>query len=1801
MSSVKRKAVTEERPNKKSRNSDAAETKRPEKKSETPPNPTKSKKSGGEDGERKAPVKSILQREEKAFPRGGGSVLTPIEQKQIRVQAEQDVFFEQQTGQKAPAREDEDGALFDEETEAAPAAKKHKSKKNARDAPAKVPGSGIRIQGLSYKNLVVGSQVLGYVTAITGKDVALALANNLTGYVPITAISQLLNERIEKLLAEDEMKDDGEDEDIDLKSLFHVGQWLRATVMSTGSDAGEGKSKRHIELSVEPQSVNGGLEADNVVVDSMLQASVRSVEDHGLVMDLGLSSADVKGFVSKKELGIGYELEKMQEGQVLMCLVTGKGSNGKVLKLSPDALRFSALVVNKAPVVSEAPTVEAFLPGTAVQILVTETSAGGVAGKVMGMVETTADLVHSGAGAKDVDMSKKFKVGSKVKGRIVWTLPNDDGSRRVGVSMLDTMLALPPPVSKLPENASPKQKLHSAEVSPRMAPSSIVADATVTQVLPERGIFLSLPSASGTTLSAFAHISQISDKRIDVLTSASGPYKLGSTHKARVISHNPVDNLYHVALKESVLAQTFLRIEDLNVGEVVSGTVDRLILGGKTGITGVLVKLSEGVTGLVPDMHLSDVQLQHPERKFREGFPVKGRVLSVDLEKRHVRLTLKKSLINDESGVPLWKKYSELTPGMEGKGTIVNLLANGGVVQFFDNVRAWLPVAEMGEGFIQDPKQQFRLGQTVNVRIVSVTPETQEMKVSCKQDDTFDDAQQSTWDALSGGDLVSGSVTVNGGESVELDLENGLRGILKLGHLADGEASKAESALKRIRVGQKLTDLLVLNKLQRSRQVLLSNKPSLLKAARDQLLLRSFDDVKEETLVHGFARNITPEGIYVEYADGLVGLVPKSLVDSDLVGKPAFGLVENQTVKATVLSVDAVRERFTLTMREQSGEPAQKPTAATPGSHSVTMGQVVKVKIASVRSTQINVRHQDGAQGRVDFSEIFDSWEDILNKKAPLQKFKPNEEIEVKVLGVHDAKNHRFLPISHRQSKAPVYELSAKRTRVQGGNEDFLSLDSVKAGSSQVVFVNNHGDNCIWASLSPNVRGRIALMDLSDDVGMLQKLEKNFPVGSALRVQVKSVDLATGRLDFITASGQESTPVTLAELSPGMVLPGRVTKITERGVNVQLSDNLAGPVPLTELSDDFDQANPSQYNRNDIVRVCVLGVDASNKKVFLSLRPSKVLSSSLPVKDAQINTVSQLEAGQLVRGFVKHVGDRGVIVSLSARVDAFVRISDLSDSYVKDWKTIVEVDQLVTGRILNVDTAARNVQISLKASHVDKDYKSPLTIAELKAGMIITGKVRKVEDFGAFIDIDNTMPKLSGLCHRSEVASKRVEDVRKLYGEGDVVKAKILNVDVDKRKISLGLKASYFAEAIGEEDEEEEDDEMEGVELDGESDDAVEVDTEGGVELEDVQDMDSDDEEAAEAVVLDEDDDLVGPTEGLKTAGFDWTGDAFDNNKTATLPDSEPDTAAPKKKKRKAEIKVDMTGDLDKYGPRNASDFERQLLGQPNNSGLWIQYMAFQLQLSETQAARDLAERALRTIHIRESEEKGNIWIAWLNLEVEYGDDERVDDVFKQACQVQDPLVMHEKLASILINSGKYGKAEDVFEKMVGNKSFRANGDMWLNYASFLMEKMKNATRARSMLSRALQSVPANEHRLLTAKFAGLEFRSSEGDPERARTIFEGLVTEWPKWSGGWDMWVDLEQSRVAHAEGVEAKNEAREKVQALFERMTRQKMKPRRAKFVFKRWLVYEENHGDAKGRERVEGLARSFVEGLRKGDVEE
>ena len=117
--------------------------------------------------------------------------------------------------------------------------------------------------------------------------------------------------------------------------------------------------------------------------------------------------------------------------------------------------------------------------------------------------------------------------------------------------------------------------------------------------------------------------------------------------------------------------------------------------------------------------------------------------------------------------------------------------------------------------------------------------------------------------------------------------------------------------------------------------------------------------------------------------------------------------------------------------------------------------------------------------------------------------------------------------------------------------------------------------------------------------------------------------------------------------------------------------------------------------------------------------------------------------------------------------------------------------------------------------------------------------------------------------------------------------------------------------------------------------------------------------------------------------------------------------------------------------------------------------------------------------------------------------------------------------------------------------------------------------RARALLERATQSVSSSQHRHLTQKFASLEFKSPNGEAERGRTFFAGLIETWPKKWDIWDVYLSLEMS---HGD--------EENVRALFEKMSKADMKKRRAEIVFRRWKEWEESLGNAQAVKNVNAL---------------
>lgn len=1635
---------------------------------------------------------------------------------------------------------------------------KGKGKKTVVDEP------GVKVESLNFKKLVKGSLVLAQVSRIDRLSLQLSLPYNLSGHVSVLAVSDQLTARLEEAARKDDDDDDDDDaeesaddsaNDVNLKSIFAVGQYLRAYVVSTAEESLSGRPRRKIDLSLRPVEANSGLSVDDVVPCSTVMASVVSVEDHGCVMDLGVSG--LRGFLATSKIDASVQSHRLQSGAVFFCRVLAKASGGSVAQLS--LLQEDLARVGRVP--SEATTINTYLPGTPATLLISAVDRRGVVGSIMGHLNATADVVHSGAGPDGIDLESTYKVGAKVKARIICNFP-DAKEPKVGVSLLSHVTGLT------------RKRSRADELPTDVLPvSSAVDECVVRHVETEIGLFVDTGVAG---LPGFVHISRVKDGKVDALFEGSGPYRLQSVHKGRVVGYSELDGLFHLSFQKSILEQQYIRLEDVPVGAIVTCDVEKLVIK-EHGVSGIIVKIADGITGFVAERHLADVKLQHPEKKFREGIKVRARVLSVNPSMRRMRLTLKKTLVNSEA--PVVAKLDRVVVGMHMPGTIVKLQANGAQIQFYGSVRGFLPVSEMSEAYIRDPADHFRLGQVVGVHVVDVNPDQRRLIVSCKDPSAFGLDKQKALKSLSVGEIVSAKVTEKTEDQVLVELEGSqLRAILPMGHLTDKSPSKNSFAFKRISAGQTLSGLMVIDKHEQRRAITLTQKPSLVGALKDGKFPVSFDDVKTGDELCGFVRDVTSTAVFVQFAGGMYGVLPKSRLSTEAQSQPGFGLQKNESIDVRVSSLVPDQRRILLVPAsggpdEADVVPEQRRRAAP--EDGLAFGSIVTAKITSVKQTQLNVQLVGmEIHGRIDVSQVFDGWDDIATPEKPLGKFHRNQQLRVKVVGVHNTKDHRFLPFTHR-SMHSVLELTAKPSDVEAETPELLTLETIKVGDAHIAFVNNVTSKFLWVNLSPSVRGRISAMEASDDVTLLNHLEASFPIGSALKVTVKSVDVINKRLD-LSARSSAPGPVTWDSLRPDTVVPGKVVNVSRRQVLVRLGDAVTGPVQLPDMADDYGDVETLKYRRGDVVRVSVVEVDAARQLLRLSLRPSRITSSAVSVVDKEVSHVSQLTVGDVVRGFVKNISDKGLFVLLGGQVTAMVKITNLSDRFIKSWKDEFEMDQLVKGRVISVDLAALQVELNLRASVVDEDYKAPLGWKDIHSGQVVTGKVRKVEEFGAFIVVDNSA-NVSGLCHRSQMADRVVRDAKKLYREGDVVKARVLEVQAEKRKISFGLKPSLL--------EDDEDEGTEGsdsdaggvaVDMDAEMNDVVSEPRGADEDAEDDDEGDDDGQQKGGRVRVSQ---TGGLGAGKKSA---WSTDPFHESaaESESEADDDKETAQRKKKRRRAgepAVQIDRTGELDAYGPQTASDYERLLLGQPDSSELWIAYMAFQMQVSELAKAREVAERAIRTINVREEREKLNVWVAYLNLEVTYGTKKELDEVFRRACEYCDGLEVHERLASIYIQSERLEDADELLETMIKKFGSRSPS-VWTNYAHFLHVTLGQPARARALLPRAMQQLDKRHQLQTISRFGALEFRSANGEPERGRTMFAGLLATWPKKGDLWSQLVDLE---------ISVKDEAA--VRDVFDKRLRVKgLKPVQAERWFRKWTAWEENEA---GRERVMAKAREWT----------
>ncbi|TYZ63090.1 hypothetical protein PybrP1_002620 [[Pythium] brassicae (nom. inval.)] len=918
---------------------------------------------------------------------------------------------------------------------------------------------------------------------------------------------------------------------------------------------------------------------------------------------------------------------------------------------------------------------------------------------------------------------------------------------------------------------------------------------------------------------------------------------------------------------------------------------------------------------------------------------------------------------------------------------------------------------------------------------------------------------------------------------------------------------------------------------------------------------------------------------------------------------------EEEEVVSKKKSAKAKGER--RVKKEGDALPKYSTDDLAPGK--VLVGRIVAIQ---EHSMEIKVRTKKKCGKVMATVSIVDVDEAKGEHPHPFDHFSVNMQVEGRVLSVLQKGANQRKPVSESNPanfhslhlSLRQQDLAASRSVKELVRPDWQEGSAGRAllrkGASVEGVVVEQSADSVSVRLSHRVTGVLSALELSTDLAVLREFREEFPVGKRVTCTILDVNEERNRVDLslIRANASDAGSFTVGAIVNGQIT-ANVSAVKPPSLMVRLGSHAYGRVCVTELLPRVqwknDMLSLSQFAAGTFVK-CVVLSNGSNTD--LSLRQDALDDPAAYVKAK----AAEPKVGDLVTAIVASTTTTGCFVRVDRATSARVLLRDLSDDFIKDPQAEFLPGKLVAGRVTK--KSDRGLELSLKASVVSDDV-AVVKFRDLKEGMTVKGTITKVQPYGVFVKIEKST--ISGLCHISEIADEKVtQALDQVFAPGDYVKAKVLKIE--DLRVSFGLKPSYFegdASSSEEEDDDEDDDESDGEEAveimevddDNDDDDDSEDDDEEEEEEEVVASAPKAKKSAVAAPVkMEVDDDSSTDEEDAAGSAVEFTWDGFanvldlkkndgddDGDETESDSESEARDTAAKSKASKTKKAGGKQSDewvalrekalaSNSEVPQSADDYERLLAVSPQSSYLWIQYMAFHVSLTEVGLARDVAVRATSAVSFRDEKEKLNVWVAYLNLEHDFGDEASFLRVFNSALKVNHPKRVYLQLVDLYARAQESEDAELTLATM--QKKFRKSKQTWLRALQHHVGLGAFAAAAET-LQKSLKSLAAHKHLPVILKYGQLMYEN--GELEKARTIFEGILANYPKRMDLWNVYLDKEIKFGASAA----------LVRSLFARLLAMDFSAKKMKFLFKKFLQFEHEHGDDESVEHVKQLAKDFV----------
>ena len=415
-------------------------------------------------------------------------------------------------------------------------------------------------------------------------------------------------------------------------------------------------------------------------------------------------------------------------------------------------------------------------------------------------------------------------------------------------------------------------------------------------------------------------------------------------------------------------------------------------------------------------------------------------------------------------------------------------------------------------------------------------------------------------------------------------------------------------------------------------------------------------------------------------------------------------------------------------------------------------GSVVKGKVIAIEAGQAIIDVGYKMEGRVELKEFASPGE------AP--EIAVGDEVEVYLDRVENARGEAVISRDKARREAAWDKLEkayADDARVEGA-----IFGRVKGG------------------FTVDLGGAVAFLPGSQvdvrpvrDAGPLMGLKQPFQI---LKMDRRRGNIVVSRRAILEESRAEQRAEVIAKIKEGDAVDGVVKNITEYGAFVDLG-GVDGLLHVTDMA--WRRVNhPSEIvSIGETVKVQVIKINKETHRISLGMKQLQ--------DDPWDSVEAQYPLGSVHRGRVTNITDYGAFVELEAGVEGLVHVSEMSwtKKNVHPGK-IVSTSQEVDVMVLEIDSAKRRVSLGLKQT-----MRNPWEVfAETHpVGTQVEGEVKNITEFGLFVGLDND---IDGMVHLSDLSwDQRGEEAIQDYRKGDVVQAVVTEVDVEKERISLSIKA----------------------------------------------------------------------------------------------------------------------------------------------------------------------------------------------------------------------------------------------------------------------------------------------------------------------------------------------------------------------------------------------------------------------------